>query len=265
MQALQCYTESMFASSASSEPPGSDVHADPTAHEGRRDRKKHETRRALRDAALKLVAERGFAQVTVEDIAEAADVATRTFFNYFPSKESAVIGADPDRIEGLRSELLARPADESPLRAVSKVALVYASAIDQELDDLGEGREAWFRRFCIVRSDPDLHGAYVAHVGEVERALAAALAERMGTDPAHDPYPSLVTATVLAAARVAGLYWSANGGKGSLAQVTEAALDTLAEGLPVEKSLSGALHRARGARRPHNARLAPIEQGGKRR
>ena len=65
--------------------------------EGRRDRKKHATRQALRDAALQLVTERGFANVTVEDIAEAVDVATRTFFNYFPSKEAAVIGADPGR------------------------------------------------------------------------------------------------------------------------------------------------------------------------
>src|ERR1039458_7643231 len=77
----------------------------PPGHGGRRDRKKQATRRALRNAALELVAERGFANVTVEDIAEAADVATRTFFNYFPSKESAVIGADPERIEDLRTSL----------------------------------------------------------------------------------------------------------------------------------------------------------------
>ena len=44
------------------------------------------------------MAERGFANVTIEDITEVADVAPRTFFNYFPSKESAVIGADPERV-----------------------------------------------------------------------------------------------------------------------------------------------------------------------
>src|SRR5271154_6346541 len=85
---------------------------------GRRDRKKQATRRALRFAALELVAERGFAHVTVEDISEAADVATRTFFNYFPTKESAVIGADPERIEELQANLLARPPAESPLQAL---------------------------------------------------------------------------------------------------------------------------------------------------
>lgn len=204
---------------------------------GRRDRKKHETRRALRNAALELVAERGFAHVTIEDITEAVDIATRTFFNYFSSKEEAVIGADPERVEQLHTSLLARPLTESSLQALRSVTVEYANAIDEEFDDLGEGREAWFRRFCIVREDPDLLGAYVGHITEIEQNLVAALAERLGTDPAHDPYPALVTATVLAAARVAGLYWSANGGVDSLARLTGSAIDALASGLLDEKAL----------------------------
>ena len=198
---------------------------------GRRDRKKHATRRSLRNAALQLVAERGFAHVTVEDITEAADVSVRTFFNYFSSKESAVIGVDPDRIAQMRTNLIARPVDEPPIEALRAVLVEYATAIADELDDLGEGREAWFRRLCIVREDRDLLGAFVAHISEVERGLVGALAERLGKDPALDPYPALVTATAFAAARVAALYWSANGGAGSLADLTGAAIDCLAHGL----------------------------------
>ena len=50
-----------------------------------RERKKLATRRLLRRTTLELVARHGFPNVTVEDIAEAADVSPRTFFNYFPS------------------------------------------------------------------------------------------------------------------------------------------------------------------------------------
>ena len=197
---------------------------------GRRDRKKQATRQALRSAALQLVAERGFANVTIEDITEVADVAPRTFFNYFPSKESAVIGADPERVALMRSSLIGRPSNESPLEALRAVLVEYTGAIAGELDDLGEGREAWFRRYCAVRDDPDLRGAYAAHVSELEGGMVDALSWRLGKDPARDPYPALVTATVFAAARVAALYWTANGGVDSLEVLTGAAIDTLASG-----------------------------------
>ena len=198
---------------------------------GRRDRKKQATRRALRNAALQLVAERGFANVTIEDITEVADVAPRTFFNYFPSKESAVIGADPDRMEFMRVSLIGRPSSESPLEALRAVLVEYTSAIAGEFEDLGEGREAWFRRFSVVRDDPDLRGAYAAHVSELERGIVDALSRRLNRDPASDPYPALVTATVFAAYRVAALYWTANSGVDSLAELTGAAIDALAGGL----------------------------------
>jgi hypothetical protein len=63
------------------------------------------------------------------------------------------------------------------------------------------------------------------------------MAERLGTDPYHDPYPALVTATALAAARVAALYWSANGGEDSLARLTGVAIDSLAKGLLHENAV----------------------------
>src|SRR5471030_2150586 len=56
-------------------------------HGGRRERHRVETRDRLYRAALRLFAERGFLETTVEDITESADVGKGTFFNYFPTKE----------------------------------------------------------------------------------------------------------------------------------------------------------------------------------
>lgn len=223
-------------------------------HFGRRDRKKQATRRSLRKAALELVAERGYAHVTVEDIAEAADVATRTFFNYFPSKESAVIGADPERIEELRTNLLARPPEDEPLQALGAVLVEYAATIDEDFDEFGEGKKTWFHRFCAVRTDPDLLYAYAAHMAEIETSLATAIAQRLGTDPCHDPYPALVTATALSAARVAAMYWSANGGEDSLARLTGEAIESLSRGLVPNE---GPLGPQRGNRGRPQHRLRP--------
>ena len=88
---------------------------------GRRERKKQATRQALQDAALRLVAERGLDQVTVEDISEAADVATRTFFNYFSSKEEALLGNSPRNVAAVHRLVVERPTGESPLEAVCQV------------------------------------------------------------------------------------------------------------------------------------------------
>ena len=102
-----------------------------------RERKKLATRRSLRRIALDLVAERGFAHVTVEDIAEAADVSPRTFFNYFPSKEAALFGADPERIAALGERLVPRMPGETALEALRVVFVGEARALAEELVALG--------------------------------------------------------------------------------------------------------------------------------
>ena len=115
-----------------------------------RERKKLATRRALRRVTLDLIAERGFAHVTVEDIAEAAEVSPRTFFNYFPSKEAALFGADPDRVAALRQRVVRETPGGPVLEALRMVMVSEAQRVADELSELEDN--AW--RCCcpVLRS-----------------------------------------------------------------------------------------------------------------
>src|SRR5215472_13661838 len=124
-------------------PAGTAVPA-PDTHASLRERKKQATRRSLRRAALDLVAERGFAHVTVEDIAEAADVSPRTFFNYFPSKEAALFGgSDPDRASRLRERVASEAPGEPALSALRAVMAQDAEALIDEFRIPGGDPADW--------------------------------------------------------------------------------------------------------------------------
>src|SRR5947209_4159392 len=117
---------------------------------GRRERKKRDTRRALASAALRLAAERGPDHLTIEEVAEAADVSVRTFFNYFSSKEEAIVGADPEAQAILAERLLARPASEPPLTALRNMFVETFSGGDRRWADERVLRQQ------LVREHPSL-------------------------------------------------------------------------------------------------------------
>lgn len=189
-----------------------------------RERKKWATRAALRRSAVALVASRGLAAVTVEDIAAAADVSPRTFFNYFPSKEDAISGWDPVLLEEMVYRLRGRPIDEAPPVALRAALLEVMAPYDANLRDLLE-------RLRLIRSDPNLTSHHVARWAEAERRLVAVLAERRGTDAADDRYAELVVATTLSACRVAMQSWCAKDGTVPLADEMTRCFDVLAAGL----------------------------------
>jgi AcrR family transcriptional regulator len=189
---------------------------------GRRERKKLATRQALQDAALRLVADRGLEQVTVEDISEAADVATRTFFNYFSSKEEALLGDAPEKVATVHRLVADRPATESPLEAVHQV--LRELALQQ-----AQRREELLLRQRVIERHPGLLARQLGMYASFERALAAAVAERPGV-PAADALSARVMATAaVAAARAAVSLWMAEEGRRPLLAMIDAAFLHLRE------------------------------------
>ncbi len=202
-----------------------------------RERKKQATRRALRRIALNLVAERGFAQVTVDDIAAAADVSPRTFFNYFPTKEAALFGASLERLEALRNGIVHHAPGDSALEALRAVLVGEARARAADLSDLGGDPAGWLSRMKSAHSDAHLRAALAAHMAMVERVITDALAERLGTDPERDPYPALLAAVGTGVMRATIGFWANAGGALALDQLTDLACQALAAGLPEDSSL----------------------------
>jgi AcrR family transcriptional regulator len=160
---------------------------------GLRERKKAETRQAISAAALDLALAHGPGGVTVDDIAAAADVSPRTVFNYFATKEEAILGVDPERRSEVLDRLAARPAAEPPLTSLREA---------MRSDD-PTAAVSWRARAGLAREHPQLQSAYVAGFTALEDDLTQVLADRLDLDPAVDPAPRLVVAVALAALRVA--------------------------------------------------------------
>nr|MDQ2725760.1 TetR/AcrR family transcriptional regulator [Actinomycetota bacterium] len=190
---------------------------------GRRERKKLATRQALHRAATDLVAERGLANVTVEAITERADVAVRTFFNYFPSKEEAVLEREPNRTARLCQAIADRPPSEDPLTVLREVVL--HDLLLRELDS-----SQLLRRMRMIAGEPTLVALMAAHFEEMHTAAALEIARRLG-DEAPGTYANLVVAAAFAACRVALAEWCDAGGAGDVPAIVNAAFDSLASGL----------------------------------
>ena len=192
---------------------------------GLRERKKLATRLAIHEAALRLVADRGLDAVSVDDIADRADVSPRTFFNYFPSKVDAVLGLDPEAPHQQADAFLRRPADESAVQALRAVARAQAV-------EMAEDMELWPLRLTVIDAHPALLGHLAAAFGEAERILSAAVAERTGTRVGVDVHPTLLAGVAGVAMRTSLHRWLASDFTVSLPALVDEAWDELSAGLP---------------------------------
>jgi AcrR family transcriptional regulator len=204
-----------------------------------RERKKLATKVAIRRAALDLIAERGFSHVTVEDIAAAADVAPRTFFNYFPSKEAVLFGADPRWVEQLRARVVHAEPGSSALQVLRTVLVEQVRKIVAQFAELGDDPLRWVTQMRASHADPQLRAAQAAHMAQTEAGVAAALAERLGTDAERDPYPLILASAAMGVVRATLSFWASSGGAIALDELTDAAFQALTDGFPEESALRG--------------------------
>jgi AcrR family transcriptional regulator len=201
---------------------------------GLRERKKQQTRAALSWAALRLAVERGPAAVTVEDIAAEAGVSPRTFNNYFTSKYDAIVWRHVERAAQLADELRTRPTSEPLWAALTAAATAVFERGEPGGDPTGEPRPLaeWMTGVRLLVEQPELRGEFVKAAAAAERELAAAVAERTGTDAGLDMYPRLVASAVGAAIQVATEQWLRTDPPGRLASLLDDALHQFAAGLP---------------------------------
>jgi AcrR family transcriptional regulator len=201
---------------------------------GLRERKKQQTRAALSWAALRLAVERGPAAVTVEDIAAEAGVSPRTFNNYFTSKYDAIVWRHVERAAQLADELRTRPTSEPLWAALTAAATAVFERGEPGGDPTGEPRPLaeWMAGVRLLVEQPELRGEFVKAAAATERELAAAVAERTGTDAGLDMYPRLVASAVGAAIQVATEQWLRTDPPGRLASLLDDALHQFAAGLP---------------------------------
>ena len=102
---------------------------------------------------------------------------------------------------------------------------------------LGGDPVDWLRRMKGAHADSQLRAARAAQMAMVERAIAEGLAERLGTDPELDPYPSLLAATAAGVFRASLSFWAGLGGTVPLEHLIDQAFRTLADGLPERRDI----------------------------
>jgi AcrR family transcriptional regulator len=142
---------------------------------GRRERKKARTRAAIADAALRLFLERGFDEVTVAQVAEAADVSVTTVFNHFPGKEALVFDEEAENEAQLLGAVRGRPADVDVLTALHRFVRSHA---DRRAAARDGGDLADFT--ALVESSPELRRYAQRMWSGYEQSLAQAVAQDAG-------------------------------------------------------------------------------------
>ncbi|AQS67824.1 TetR family transcriptional regulator [Streptomyces pactum] len=190
---------------------------------GLRERKKTQTREAIRTAAYGLIREQGYDATTIERIADRAEVSPSTVLRYFPAKEDIVLTDEYAPV--MAAELAARPEGEPwpvSLRHVLRGAVRPGAGEEAELTRL---------RARLLAEVPTVRSRMLETMSATGRPLGRAIARRTGLDP------DALEVRVLSTSLVGGLlevsrYWAEHGHEDDPADLVERALDVLEHGPP---------------------------------
>lgn len=194
--------------------------------EGRRQRKAARTRAGIEAAALRLFRRQGFDATTVEQIAEAADVAPRTFFRYFPSKDAVLFGDLVGEIERMRAVMDRRASHEHPMRSLAAAMLDAADRMEPD-------REQHLMRAELLHAldntgDYELHLLRQRWMQDVTNLVAG----HLGVDPGTDPRPGAWSMTLVSCFGSAMHAWLVRtDGSTTLRHILSGVLAATSEGL----------------------------------
>jgi AcrR family transcriptional regulator len=191
--------------------------ASPNLHEQRR----QSTHEALRRAALASFASKGFANVTVAELAREAGVTERTFFRHFPTKEAVLFQDYETQVEWLSEALAQRPTSETVFGAV----LASVASFPHDLEVV---RQAATARNELISAD-----RIASHLRVVQSSFAGVITDFIKKRYSHtsDIVAEVAGATLAAALVVAVENWGSNGCTGDLGEITSTAIDLVRSGL----------------------------------
>ena len=184
---------------------------------GLRERKKIKLRRLIQTEALRLFDTQGYEHTTVEQIAEAAETSTTTFYRYFPAKEDVVLDNDASPL--FEATVATRPAGE-PLAATIRAAM--AAVVGAAEAD----RDHTLARMRLIETVPALEARYAGQERRTIDYLARLLADRTGR-PADDYQIELVAFVLAGVLFTASRRWVAEQGATPMTSLVDQALTTI--------------------------------------
>jgi AcrR family transcriptional regulator len=179
----------------------------------------------LEAVALRLFEERGFDEVTVEEIATEAHISVRTFYRYFPAKEDVLQVKIDRRSQALRVALSERPPDEPPLRSVR---LALAEVVSREDTTL---LRSWI---AVIASTPSVVKAVLGGIQlKSQPVMAEFLGSRLGV-AGDSVVPTMLAAAAGGVIQAAQTRWFFHGG--DLAETLSEGLEVLERGIGSDPS-----------------------------